>query len=335
MTSDKTAAIEKLERLCSEGQRVFVRDRVIPPAYVDQLVVPALDKAMALIGSEIGEPHQMPPETEEATLRVTHYTSLAAVTSMLRALTEGQEASLRLYDSVHCNDPDEGNYLVRGLSSDSTHRWLARGSAAGHAYITSFVDGQGKPDMSDDLVFWGPYGKDGSGCSMTLNVSQTLLRKVLYGPVNVGVAKKILKSVLDPVTPIAQANEDFAEAISGNIWRHLESVRYLYKDQPYHHEKEFRVAIPAGSPNIEADRVRFEPYEQDGSLVQVRHYYEISGLALGSLFTSGSKLVLGPSVKDRYSVRLYLEDLRRRIRLRDPMSGLFDIGVSQIRYRGQ
>ena len=140
----------------------------------------------------------MPPETEEATLRVTHYTSLAAVTSMLRALTEGQEASLRLYDSVHCNDPDEGNYLVRGLSSDSTHRWLARGSAAGHAYITSFVDGQGKPDMSDDLVFWGPYGKDGSGCSMTLNVSQTLLRKVLYGPANVGVAKKTLKSVLDP-----------------------------------------------------------------------------------------------------------------------------------------
>ena len=50
MTSDKTAAIEKLERLCSEGQRVFVRDRVIPPAYVDQLVVPALDRAMALIG---------------------------------------------------------------------------------------------------------------------------------------------------------------------------------------------------------------------------------------------------------------------------------------------
>ena len=69
--------------------------------------------------------------------------------------------------------------------------------------------------------------------------------------------------------------------------------------------------------------------------MQVRHYYEISGLALGSLFTSGSKLVLGPSVKDRYSVRLYLEDLRRRIRLRDPMSGLFDIGVSQIHYRGR
>ena len=335
MTGDKSAAIGELERLCSEGQRVFARDRVIPAAYVNQLVEPALNRAMALICSEIEEPHQMPSETEEATLRVTHYTSLTAVTSMLRTLAKGQEASLRLYDSVHCNDPDEGNYLVRGLSADSTYRWLARGSAAGHAYIASFVDGQGKPDMSDDLVFWGPYGKDGSGCSITLNVSQNLLRKVLYGPANVGAVKKILMPVLDPVIPLARANEDFAEAFSTIIWRHLESVRYLYKDQAYHHEKEFRVAIPANSPDIEADLVRFEPYEQDGALVQVRHYYEISGLALKSLLTSGSAIILGPSVKDRYSVHLYLKDLRRRIQLLDPMRGSFDIGVSKIRYRGR
>ena len=37
-----------------------------------------------------------------------------------------QNASLRLYDSVHFNDPDEGNYFFRNLNLPKKTR-LARG----------------------------------------------------------------------------------------------------------------------------------------------------------------------------------------------------------------
>ena len=85
-----------------------------------------------------------------------------------------------MYDTSHCNDPDEGNHLVRELSSNDGYRWLARESSVGHAYITSFVSGQDGIDMSDDLVFWRTYGKDGKGCSLTVAVRADLLRRVFY-----------------------------------------------------------------------------------------------------------------------------------------------------------
>ena len=60
-----------------------------------------------------------------------HYTSVAALVSMIQdasqkagkakepelELTVGDKKSLRrLYDSVHLNDPDEGNYLTSNMN---------------------------------------------------------------------------------------------------------------------------------------------------------------------------------------------------------------------------
>ena len=126
-----------------------------------------------------------------------------------------------------------------------------------------------------------------------------------------------------------------AKAISGTIWKRLAGVRYLYKDEAYHHEQEYRVAIPGDSPDIRLYGVRFETYEEGGSIVEVRHYCEIADLDLRKLLVSNSKLILGPSVNDRYSVRLYFEDLRSQAHTNDPSLYLFPIQESQIRYRGR
>ena len=240
---------------------------------------------------------------------------------------------LRLYDSAHCNDPGEGNFLVSELSSSGKYRWLERGSEAGHAYLTSFVRSGGVTDISDDLVFWRSYGDNGRGCSLTLDVPEVLLRKVKYGQSGMEDARRLILPVLDAVTPLAQANENFGRAISETILRGLESVRYLYKEQAYHHEGECRVLKPGNPTGIEGDNVRFETFEQDGAPSRVRHYREDRGLALRRLIASGSMLVLGPSVADRYSIRLYFEHLKRRARKWDP--GLLDFGIalSTIRYR--
>ena len=335
MTTRKAVAVEQLRNLCAAGQDRINRYGSLDPRYFNGLVLPELDMVMKDACVEIEERHLISPETEDVTLRVTHYTSLAVATSMLRALAYGQGATLRLYDSSHCNDPDEGAHLVRELTSNVEHRWLEQGSGVGHAYIMSFVSDDKGRDMSDDLVFWRTYGRDGKGCSITVDIRHQLLRKVLYKPAEVQAAKMTLLPILDAVTPLAQADEDCAKRISGTIWKRLAGVRYLYKDMAYHHEQEYRVAMPGDSPDIRLDGVRFETYEEGGSIVEVRHYCEIADLGLRKLLVSNSKLILGPSVNDRYSVRLYFEDLRRQARANDPSLYHFPIQESQIRYSGR
>ena len=337
MASNDAAAVEQLGRLCTAGQERIDRHGSLDPRYLNEIILPELGMVMEHVSTEILERHLVPTETEGATLQVTHYTSLAAVTAMLRGLANGQGATLRVYDSSHSNDPDEGNHLVRQLSSNGNHRWLEQGSGVGHAYITSFVltSDDDKSDMSDDLVFWRTYGRDGKGCSLTVDVRRQLLRKVLYEPDDVEAVRITLLPVLDVVTPLAQADEDCARAISRTIWKRLVGVRYLYKDKAYHHEQEYRVVIPGDSPDIRLAGVRFETCEEGGSIVEVRHYCEISDLDLRELLASNSRLILGPSVNDRYSVRLYFEDLRSQARADDRGLYGFPIQESQIRYRGR
>ena len=108
------------------------------------MILPELGNAVGAIPSRIEERHRIVTKAENVTVWVTHYTSLSAVTSMLRELAHGREVVLRLYDTLHCNDPDEGNHLVRELSSNDQYLWLARESTVGHAYITSFVGESGR-----------------------------------------------------------------------------------------------------------------------------------------------------------------------------------------------
>lgn len=339
MDAQKRLAIEQLERRCAAGLERFTRHGTLDPSYLSGLILPELAAVMEQVCEGIELQHSFPAVSEDVTRRVSHYTTLAATTSMLRGLANGEEPTLRLYDSAHCNDPGEGNFLLNEFISSGNYRWLERGSEAGHAYLTSFVESEeivgseDVTDMSDDLVFWRSYGANGNGCSLTVNVPQNLLRRVKYGRSETEETRKAVLPVLDAVGPLARANDDFAGAISRTIWRGLKSVRYLYKGEAYHHERECRVLEPGYPPGAEPDDVRFETTGQDDELLRVRHYREEHRLALRNLLTSRSKLVLGPSIKDRYSIRLYFEDLRRRARIGTPGLHKFEIALSTIRYR--
>jgi len=50
---------------------------------------------------------------EEWEILMTHYTSIHTLISMLQSASKGEENFLRMYDSAHSNDPDEGNFLTR------------------------------------------------------------------------------------------------------------------------------------------------------------------------------------------------------------------------------
>ena len=323
--TEKDKAIQELaRRVESLGQL-----RSVEPAAVSQLVMPALDEAMKPLASEIEGLHMVDDDIEGATSRATHYTSLETVLRMLSQETSGGNASLRLYDSLHCNDPEEGDFLVSYLSSAPEHRWLAEGSSGGHAYIASLIMDEQERDLSNELVFWRTYADEGAGCSLTMVVETKLLRRVLYGEGRqVEPTRDLLLPVLDVLQPVAERYESLREEMSGTIWRRLEAVRFLYKNSAYKFEKECRVVLTTDSPGYDQDRVRFEPREDGGPLSRVRHFYEMDELALKSTMASGSKLVLGPCVPDQYSVKLYLEHLQRQTETND-----FRIEASDIPYR--
>lgn len=112
--------------------------------------------------------------------QVIHYTSIENLMSILDSadkksagknknqtmINKGKKDKkgfLRLYDTVHFNDPDEGNFFVRNLSCE--YRWLREEAEEitrerqEYAYVASFILPREDKDMSDNLVFWREYGK--------------------------------------------------------------------------------------------------------------------------------------------------------------------------------
>ena len=153
----------------------------VGPTTASQLVMPALDQLMQPLASEIEGLHMVHDDVEGITSRATHYTSLETVLGMLSQEISGGIASLRLYDSLHCNDPEEGEFLVNYLSAAPDRRWLAEGKSGGHAYVASLIMDERERDLSNELVFWQTYGDEGAGCSLTMVVETSLLRRVFYG----------------------------------------------------------------------------------------------------------------------------------------------------------
>ena len=320
--TDKDQAIRELARRVESLSQLTDAE----PESVSRLVIPALDRAMQPLALEIEGRHTVDSDIERTTSRATHYTSLEVVLHMLSQETSDGNASLRLYDSLHCNDPEEGDFLVNSIPQ---HQWLAEGSSGGHAYIASLIMGEQERDLSNELVFWRTYGNEGSGCSLTMVVETRLLRRVFYGEEHVAITRDLLLPILDLVKPLTERYESLRKEMAETIWRRLEAIRFLYKNSAYDFENECRVVLTTDSPGFEQSRVRFEPRGNGSPISRVRHFYEMDELALKNTMTSGSKLVLGPCVPDQYSVKLYLEYLQRQAEIND-----FRIEASDIPYRG-
>lgn len=196
----------------------------------------------------------------ERPFSVVHYTSVAAVVSMLKqAGCDGGESQnragggrrkvgyLRMYSSARFNDPGEGLYLAR--NARLVHRpidakkdtdsfcdivWgtiVSDGVESGpadsrYAYVASFIqpnDTEDTLDASDNLAFWRSYGQDGRGCSLTIPVSKSLgkrLRAVKYGRKDANDTIQRLWSFFTPMMEFARELDTEGE----NVTRILHSV---------------------------------------------------------------------------------------------------------------
>ena len=312
----------KLQVAIEAGRERFDKDHYLDLKYIRGVVVPALNAALQDLSTEIEAPHML--KTAKVN-HVIHYTSIPALVSMLqKAACIEEESFLRLYDSAHFNDPEEGKFFDRNLFRLKGHKLLKMGSAP-HAYITSFIMPHEEKDLTDNLVFWATYGKEGMGCSLKLPVTSSQLRRVLYGTDKVRRTDQLLKSMLsilddclEPLISIPDSSQqtDVQAILLDTVAGYLEKLRYLYKSEAYNYENECRYVIPESVSN--RDSIGFEYQELAESVVRIRHYYEVEELNLKKILVTGSSIRLGPRVVNPDNVRYYLSELLRRARLPGP-----------------
>ena len=338
--------LQRLQTFIEAGIDRFNKDGYLHLGYATEIVIPKLEEAMNDVCLQIEQDHIVSEPEAGSTTFVVHYTSVATVVSMLqagakrmkenppvgehRAYQEPLGASLRMYDSAHFNDPDEGNYFARNLNLTERHDWLAT-NAMPPAYIISFIipdsDSAEANEATDNLVFWRTYGREGEGCSLRLPVPGAKLRKVRYGPDPVREAGELLLPVLDILHPfVTIGGPSTKQAVLEALWGSLGRIQFLYKSRAYSYERECRIV--ATRTETDNEDVYFD-YRDGGDISgRLRHYCEDEDLDISRILSSGSSITIGPCVDDKEDLRHSLEILKRRVGI----LGL-EVKLSEILYR--
>ncbi len=253
-----------------------------------------------------------------------HYTSIGSLMSILghannSSAGKNNKGFLHLYDTVHFNDPDEGNFFVRHLPDK--YAWLRDASEKkGYAYVASFILPSQDKDMSDNLVFWRTYGEQGEGCSLLLSAPDPSLQKVLYDREEVEQTIDTLDPVLKMLSCFVEHKQlrgslrekykiDIGKEIAKVVWESLERIRYLYKSSAYTYEKECRFIVTKPANDEE---IFFEYTDSNNFSSHIRHYCKHETLEISRLLATDSIITLGPSVPYRENIQHCLEVLLKK-----------------------
>ena len=336
--------IEPMERLRNIVEDILYinKSKKLDPnklqSFYTDFIRPCISEVISDLCSSIRKSHKITPETLNSQFgkKLVHYTSLNTIVTMLKKIKENQNDYLRMYDSSHFNDPDEGNYLLRISELPELNKLVDDiEKQARPSYVASFVQSIENKDISDDLVFWRTYGDEGEGCSLTLmNRPVDQLKSIFYGKEKakqtIERIEKVWKDIYNIIRPIFHILEEsiVQTDLAAIIEEEIEDIRYLYKSKAYEHENEVRFIETESSIKDHNGELKFDFSRADKPLKCLRLYYENQDLSTKKIFVSGTTITLGPCVKDAYNMRYYLENLKRKANL-----CRVDIKISKIRYR--
>ena len=236
-----------------------------------------------------------------------HYTSLETLFSML---DRKKPDYLRLYDTIHSNDPTEGIFFRDQIKqiSQSLYSKLPTfilDHYPGYAYIASFVRANHE-SARDKLIYWLAYGRNGHGCSIAIpyeHFSPKLpMLPVQYGKSGVEkMARKVVSlfnafepSVQNYFTPNSLAGEHLSPLAV------LSALPYFHKPRSYSEEKECRLFF---SPLDQTCDPKYEPRYSTNNSPIVRHYIEHKPLHLEGVFFTDTIITLGPSIRNSKNVQ--------------------------------
>ena len=334
---DLDERVERLRTIVEFGRVRFKGNKARLLSYVNEIVVPILQQVLNDLSLNIDRRHRLENRLDGETCTVIHYTSIQTLMCMLQDASMGRYATLRLYDSIHFNDPDEGKYLGKSLPEE--HNWAANSSLS-HAYVASFIDPSSEPhcsrNLNDDLVYWRTYGREAGGCSLEVEVPSNSLRRVFYGPRNAEDAIGDLQPILQILEPLQAVNRKIRQSLVSAFWESLGRIQYLYKSEDYKFEKECRFVVCQS--DIDEKRIHFDFSGGTDFSAQVRHFCQHEDLSIERIFISGSSVTLGPRVSHPDDLQRILELLRQRIverlkRVHAAEGFYFQVKPSKVSYR--
>lgn len=311
------------------------------PCSHDESAHQAIDQVCAACGEELDDvcqeilnsDHEVPGDTT-----IIHYTGIDVLTCIFNRLADkkNQQVSLRTYDTIHLNDPQEGDFLTS--LTEEKHDWLhdhSKNGQTSHAYIASFILQKEEmqdntEETQDDLVFWRAYGKGGKGCSLLIPTKNPppKLYKVLYGE---NPAKKAIEKIYPKIQDIESEWHTLKNSLEPRhrkylegkfkevIWRTLDKIRFLYKSTAYQYENECRFVLTDKEYNQDSgDKAIFEYKDWGDGAPRIRHYLEPGALDIKKLLISESIITLGPLVPHRENVEYCLEEMKRKCKIYGP-----------------
>ncbi len=324
MTSE--SPLSTLRKTSEKIARDFVDRPIVFRGYLSQVLSPALTDILGPVKEQILKDFHRP----EATTSITHYTSLAALLSLIEGSPKTAKAnSLRLLPTYRFNDPTEGAYLPREIARVTDHDWL-EADVAPLAFAACFVS-NGNENAGDDLVYWRSYGSDGEGCSITWKPEGlTNLYAVAYSDGVERVTKRLepILAALQPAlhAPDPTCSREARRVLGRTFWKSLTELRYLYKSDAYRHERESRVLITEGGKSFQPDRVVFVRKDEPDGYPDLCRYYVDPSLSAERIFRPGTRITLGPQVRHAPDAKAYIEN-----RLKTPL--LAEVRVSSVPYR--
>ena len=258
-----------------------------------------------------------------------HYTSIPSLISMLE---NTENNFLRMYGTGGSNDPGEGRYIHTIELPDGLNSRLLPYDK--YAYVASFIqpDDQENPcKAADNLAFWRSYGREGTGCSLTVFLPQQELLAVKYGP---DATRDSITRLQNTIEHLQKAAERIAgeigvspQSLEKMIDSAMQKVRYLYKSEAYSYEKECRIVeTPLTIPDkgIEAQYDLFGPSGQQWPKPYINH----GPLAVERVFSTGCVITLGPAVPHKEETKDYINHLLQRASLLGP-----EVRFSEVEYR--
>lgn len=331
--------LKNLQLEAEVGKKILMQDLARTPYIKDYIVPIILNQTVAdLCAPIIRRRHQATPNINEQQVECVHYTSINTIVKLLYSSANQEKNYLRLYDSWHFNDPEEGVYFMRQVEGvegfDIKH--LLYNACIKPAYIACFVLG-GQDDISDNLLYWRMYGEEGEGCSLKLLVPAERLSKVLYGRDEAKKTGQDLQQLYNDFRPQIQealspiidvfGKESIEAKIDQSFAETLETISFLYKNDNFSYEREVRFvetldSIKRKGRDIKFDLDPFLPKEK------IRHYYEHEDLASDKVLITDCVITIGPTVNDRDNLFFCLKELQQRADLPGP-----EIRLSQVSYR--
>ena len=325
--------------------RLWQNEEIDEPTYdeIEGALVDLRDECKSILQEKHNEEGQS----------LSHYTKFVALDSILK---EGESNHLRLYNVAYFNDPLEGAAFpaalvdgmcewIYGRKGEIPHEIAVEGKKFS-VYACAFSA------RDDHLPLWIAYGNNGDGYNITGTIPQhmkadeesgamqdmhrsfslakdetatektkdALIRvyKVQYGKEAEDTAQRLALRLENLKSILEETDKEVTKTVKAVAKWILADLRYLYKDEAFEWEEEYRIIRVAefGGEKIKEDDDRTPP----------RFYLETPPFLFAE---SGGKVTVGPRVAEKAAAEIYI---RQRL-TKNGWNKTTDIAHSKMPYR--